>query len=218
MNAKLITLSGIDGAGKSSQIKLIRNYYQKINTPFVYLWTRGGNTPGIEIIKLLSRKVAGKKLPRSGHSTQRDLLFKKKWIQNIWLLLAILDLLRIYSINIRWELWRGKTVICDRYIWDTLIDFKIMFPNIKIENWFLWKTLVWCAPEPNIEFLLIIPIKLSEKRCLQKFEPFPDTKKQKILRYGLYKEISNLNKWTIIEATKPQDAIFIQIKEKLSFK
>ena len=57
MNAKLITLSGIDGSGKSTQITSIQNYYRKLNSPFVYLWTRGGSTPGIEIIKLLSRKV-----------------------------------------------------------------------------------------------------------------------------------------------------------------
>lgn len=216
MNAKLITLSGIDGSGKSTQITSIQNYYRKLNSPFVYLWTRGGSTPGIEIIKLLSRKVAGKKLPPSGHSIQRDQMFKKNWIQNMWLMLSILDLLRIYSINIRWELWRGKTVICDRYLWDTLIDFKIMFPYIEIENWLLWKALVWCAPEPDVEFLLMIPIELSEKRCLQKFDPFPDTKEQRILRYALYKETSNLNKWSIIDATQPEEAVFVQIKHKLS--
>ena len=216
MSAKLITLSGIDGSGKSTQITSIQNYYKKLNSPFVHLWTRGGSTPGIEIIKLLSRKVAGKKLPPSGHSIQRDQMFKKNWIQNIWLILAILDLLRIYSINIRWELWRGKTVICDRYLWDTFIDFKIMFPYIKIENWSLWKILIWCSPEPNAEFLLIIPIELSEKRCLQKFDPFPDTKEQRILRYALYKETSNLNKWSIIDATQPEELIFAQIKHKLS--
>ncbi len=215
MNGKLISLSGIDGAGKSSQIESIKNYYKNRNQPFVYLWTRGGNTPGIEILKVFSRKVAGRRLPSSGHSTQRDQIFKKKWIQKVWLTLAIIDLMRIYAVNIRWKLWRGTTVICDRYLWDTLIDFKIMFPDVNIEKWILWKMLVWCAPVPSVEYLLMIPIETSEKRCLQKYEPFPDTPERRSRRYNLYKEIVDLNKWTVIDATQTAEAVFVEIQHKL---
>ena len=139
MNGKLISLSGIDGAGKSSQIRSIQKYYKKRNQPFVYLWTRGGNTSGIEMLKVFSRKVAGKRLPPSGHSNQRDQILKKKWIQKVWLTLAIIDLMRIYAVNIRWKLWRGTIVICDRYLWDTLIDFKIVNSFFKKKPLFSFK-------------------------------------------------------------------------------
>jgi len=216
MGAKLITLSGIDGSGKSTQIILIEKYYKKINYQCTYLWTRGGSTPGIEAIKSLLRRVAGKKLPPSGHSAKRDRMFKKGWVQQTWIILSILDLLRIYSIKIRWELWRGRVVICDRYLWDTLIDFRIMFPHVKIESWILWRVLVWLSPKPHAEFLLMIPVELSEKRCSQKFDPFPDTKEHRDLRYRLYDEMSNTrNKWLVVDATKFKDIVFSQIKDKI---
>jgi dTMP kinase len=214
MNVKLISLSGIDGAGKSTQITSIKNYYKK-NQHFTYLWTRGGNTPGIEMLKLISRKIVGKKLPPSGHSAQRDQIFKKKWVQKVWLTFAIIDLFRIYAISTRWDLWRGIVVICDRYLWDTLIDFKIMFPGVDIEKWILWKFLVWGTPIPSVEYLLIIPSELSEKRCLQKYEPFPDTEERRERRFKLYKELSNLNKWVVIDATQNAETVFAKIKSQL---
>jgi dTMP kinase len=123
--------------------------------------------------------------------------------------------MRIYAVNIRWKLWRGTTVICDRYLWDTLIDFKIMFPDVCIEKWILWKILAWCSPVPSVEYLLMIPIETSEKRCLQKYEPFPDTPERRSRRYRLYKEILNLNKWTVIDATQTAETVFVEIQHKL---
>ena len=61
-------------------------------------------------------------------------MFKNIFIQYIWIYAAILDLLRIYAFAIRWNLLIGKKVICDRYIWDTLIDFKIMFPELEMKD------------------------------------------------------------------------------------
>jgi len=169
----------------------------------------------VEVLKKFGRSVAGKKLPPSGHSAKRDQIFQKKWVQRLWLIIAIIDLIRIYAINIRWKLWSGTVVVCDRYLWDTLIDFKLIFPGIYIEDWTLWKILVWLAPVPSVEYLLMIPIKISEQRCLQKYEPFPDTIERKRDRYKLYKSISTLDKWIVIDATQSSEAVFSRIQQNL---
>ena len=211
MNTKFIVLSGIDGAGKSTQLDLIKKYFEEHEQSVISLWTRGGNTPGINALKALLRKLAGKKLPPSGHSLKRDQMLEKGWIQRMWLILAILDLLRIYSITLRWWLFRGKVVICDRYLWDTFIDFKIMFPNIDVKNWLLWKILVRCTPVPGKSVLLMIPLSLSEKRCLQKYEPFPDTPERRKQRYELYETTSKLKHWDIIDSTSSISTVFEDI-------
>jgi len=43
----LIAFSGIDGAGKSTQLEFLQNYFAGMQRKAVYLWTRGGYTPGI---------------------------------------------------------------------------------------------------------------------------------------------------------------------------
>ena len=99
-------------------------------------------------------------------------------------------------------------VICDRYIWDTLIDFNIMFPHIDIKKWMLWKILVWFTPIPDKSILLTIPLSLSEERCLKKFDPFPDSPEVRETRYQLYVSLSKKNKWKIIDSSSSRDDVF----------
>ena len=212
----IVTFSGIDGAGKSTQISSLNKYFLDNGFEPLCIWTRGGYTPGINWVKKFSRKLAGKKLPPSGNSVQREQMFGKGWIKRLWLTVAILDLLWIYSIRMRWWLWQGKIVICDRYIWDTLIDFKIMFPGLSVEKLFLWKLLVCCTPKPNLQCLLMIPLELSEKRCAQKYEPFPDTLERRKRRYALYEKVGKWDNWIVLDATRPVKMVFEDIRSFLS--
>ena len=66
MSSSFISLSGIDGAGKSTQLKLIKADLERRGNYVICLWTRGGNTAGINALKNLMRRIAGKKLPPSG--------------------------------------------------------------------------------------------------------------------------------------------------------
>ena len=211
MNTKFIALSGIDGAGKSTQLSLLKERFEKSGGSVICLWTRGGNTPGSNAVKAFIRRIAGKSLPPSGHSSKRDEILQKGWIQRVWLVLAILDLIRIYGVLVRWWVFRKKSIICDRYLWDTFIDFQIMFPTIDIGNWFLWKILVWCTPVPDRAILLMIPLDLSEKRCLEKYEPFPDTPERRRRRYELYEGASNNAYWDVVDSTRSVDSVFSDI-------
>lgn len=211
MQSRLISLSGIDGSGKSTQINLIEKALKLENKKVIKLWTRGGNTPGINFVKDLARKILGNKLPPSGHSKKRDEMLTIGWIQKLWLFIGIIDLIRIYGINIRIHLLLGKSVICDRFLWDTLIDFKIMFPKIEVDRWIVWKILVLLTPTPHKSILLTIPEDVSEKRCSEKYEPFPDTPERRKTRYEMYKKAAKRDYWVEIDALRPIDEVYADI-------
>lgn len=181
----MIVFSGLDCSGKSTQIAILRNKVSsKKKKPYVF-WSRGGYTPGIQMLKDLFRKVGGKKLPKPGKTKKREEAFSRPIVRKIWLFLALLDLIYFYAIFLRFKELFGYSVICDRYILDTSIDFKLNFPQENVENWLTWKFLNFVALVPKHTFVSLIPVEVSVLRSKDKFEPFPDSPEvlQKRLEY-----------------------------------
>ena len=60
----MIAFSGLDGAGKSTQIDLVAKKYKSLGSKSIILWARGGYTPGMKFIKNLfkSRNKLQKKI------------------------------------------------------------------------------------------------------------------------------------------------------------
>ena len=137
-------------------------------------------------------------------------------VRRAWLLLALLDLLRVYGISIRWSRLRGRPIICDRYLWDTLVDFCLNFPQEQVEKWWLWRALVKVTPRPDVAFLLTIPLGESEVRCSQKYDPFPDPPDVRARRFELYRSLAQQGSWYAIDATKPVDKLFAEILSVLN--
>jgi dTMP kinase len=182
----IIVFSGTDGAGKSTQIKNLTDTFQAQGGSPLYLWSRGGYTPIFSAIKSLARKALNKKLPKQGNSNSRDKLLKKGSVSRLWLTIAIIDLIFLYGVYVRLQSLFGKTVICDRYIDDTAIDFKHNFTDSFNINSVLWRLLKLLTPRPHYSFLLYVPVNISQYRSTLKNEPFPDTKETLEFRLANY--------------------------------
>lgn len=183
----IVTFSGMDGAGKTTQIDLLQKTFRNKGKKVFYLWARGGYTPGFEKLKFLIRKLFGKSVPRAGHSASRKKAISNPFISRIWLNIAIWDMIFLYGITLRIKSSFGKVVICDRYVDDTALDFSLNFPHIKFTEMVAWKLLIKIAPKPDKAFLLLLPVEVSMQRSLLKDEPFPDSKEtleQRLLAYS----------------------------------
>ena len=212
----LIVFSGTDGSGKSTQIKLLISEFQKKRFNVKYYWARGGYTPLFLALKKIFHISSANKPSTPVKNYFRERLLKKKWISKIWLYLATLDLLIFYVLYIRIISVFTDVIVCDRYIDDTLIDFKLNFPNSFDEESFLWKLLVLLAPKPNKSFLLLVPVHISLIRSKMKEEPFPDTEESLAFRLQSYldESIFSPEKYDKIECQSSVKDISEKIKTK----
>ena len=187
----IIVFSGLDGAGKTTQINLLLEHLRAEGQRPVYLWVRGGYTPLFVKLKALLRRAPGRAvLPPPGQSTERKQALGKRWVRRLWLTVSLLDLMLTYGVLVRWWRVRGRTVVCDRYLWDTELDFRLNFPQEQVETWWLSRLLTKIVPRPAVAFLLLLPVEESLRRSKLKKEPFPDTPEVLAARLAFYQNAS----------------------------
>lgn len=213
---RLIVFSGLDGAGKSTQIRLLMDRLEAEGRKPVCLWTRGGYTSGFRLLKSALRHLSGgRALPEAGHTPRRERAFSSPALRRAWLGLAMLDLLRVYAVQVRFRVWRGRTVVCDRYLWDTLVDFRLNFPQEPVERSFLWRALRKLTPRPDSAFLMLIPVEESVRRSDIKGEPFRDSSEVLGRRLGQYEALAKEGHWHVLDGRRAAHDIASEILGKV---
>lgn len=212
----IISFSGIDSAGKGTQIALLQRYLNERQIRHRVIWARGSWTPGIEVVKRLVRTDSGfSEEEKEAYRTEARTNPKK---QRIILILSILDLIWYWGIYYRILAWTGTKVICDRYIWDTYIDFKVNFKNFAFDQWFIWKLVEWISPKAQPSFLLYIDAKTSIQRGISKGEIFMETHEVKADKVLWYEKMTGLNKWSdVIDGLESKELVSAKILNKLGY-
>ena len=210
----MISFSGVDCCGKSTQIQKICAELDKQNKKYGVIWSRGGYTPGIEFIKKIIRR--GKTEPREKRVAESVKVQSNSKMRRILFVASLIDLWLFYTISLRIK-GIGKTVICDRSSWDTYIDFKMKYPEYDFENGFWWKLTLKTMVKPKPSFCLFIPAEMSMYRSTLKDEPFPESIEVRQERIDWYMREQKNKRWQYeIDATKSIDEVYAQIRSRIT--
>lgn len=188
--SRFITLEGVDGAGKSTHIKCIENYFLNKKINFFITREPGGTDLGEKLRTLL--------LHNEMHSLTETLLMFSARCEHI-------------NRIIKPKLEENTTVISDRFT-DATYAYQHGGKSVDIETIDTLKKIIQKDLEPDLTFLFDLPVKISIERLnktrkMDKFEKESEDFHQTIRSTYLNIAKKNKDRFYLIDSTKDISAI-----------
>lgn len=203
----MISFSGIDCGGKSTQIEKVKQAFDKQKKRCKVIHSRGGYTPMLEWFKTLIRSDKGGST--QDKAAYREAVHSNPKKRKLLLWLSILDLGLYYGVYFRLVELIGITILADRYFWDSCIDFRMKYPEFDFENWWIWKFAKAIYLKPEFSLIYTIPAELSMYRSTLKDEPWPEPVEVRRDRIERYMNEIALGRWQhVIDATGTIDQVY----------
>jgi len=212
----LITISGIDCSGKSTQIQLLEHFLHNSGRKVTAFWFRPGYSKEMDTIRHIIRQVFPGALPTAANRKTREIIFNRAGVGKTWLIMAMIDMFLQYSLKLRLMQRLQKAVICDRYLADAALDLALRFPNLRVREWPSFRLLEVLAPRPDVALLLVLPMHEVLRRMAIKNEPFPDTTAVREQRFVAYKSLAQSGNFTVIDATMSIKSVHAAILQCVS--
>ena len=211
---RLIALSGVDCAGKSTQLELLRQHFISQGLTCAVFWYRPGYSRMLGACKDIVRGIAGalRKRDAEDHKSQDGTVPSPSPLESgsnsptrtlarsLWVASAVVDSIVQWAANLRILMARHDVVLCDRYFWDGLPDLFFKFPHSGWGSAALLAASV-LFPRPDRALLLWIPPEEMAVRAATKDEPFPDSDRVRELRRRFYAALRYLPRFVTIDAS-----------------
>jgi thymidylate kinase len=199
----IVAISGVDCSGKSTQIERLLEHLRSHGREAAVLWFRPGYSPELDAVRRFLRLCSGSALPPPGPSKEREEAFSRGWVRLGWVCIATLDTLWSYGVKLRFYALGGKFIICDRYVFDGILDLHLRFPGLVGLGGWIATLLRALTPTPAINVLLHLPVEVARERQARKAEPFPDAEHVFLARHSVYTQWTQLPHFISIDAERP---------------
>lgn len=158
----LVCFTGIDGSGKTTHAKSLRNFLSKNGYTCHYVWA--ASRPILAMAFFALTRILGywKKTKKDMYTDPLEFAPYKlrSKLGLVWRLLLFIDFQIKVLATTRPLLACGRVVICDRYIYDIFMELQKSGLYTTGFGRLLSKT----VPEPTITFLLDVPESIANLR------------------------------------------------------
>ena len=215
---RVVTISGLDGAGKSLQARALRDTLELLVVPAVVEWTPLGQNRTINVLRRAKKPLqplrgdAASAGPETGFpfddtapaDPAQRLRQRSGLVAHAWVLLVALANVAFHR---RWTLrhpWSGRVVVYDRFVCDSAVQLEFWYGRnrrLGFEKWLLRAL----SPRPFRSFLLEVP---PEVALIRKNEYALDELRR---QHALYRTESKKGGVTVLDGEFPAAEISAQI-------
>ena len=199
----IVTLSGIDCSGKTTQIEHLHGALEARGHRVRRFWFRPGYGAELDALRGLVRRLRPGALPTTAAPEARARAFASPRVQATWVTMAVADLLLQYALKLRALSLAGHTVLCDRWLDDAALDLELRFPVVAGHLDAGLAGVRAVCPRPHASILLMLPHAEMLRRMALKDEPFPDAPEVRDRRYAAYEALARSGRYTVIDADRP---------------
>jgi dTMP kinase len=199
-NYNFITFEGVEGCGKSSQVKLLQEFFQAKNIASVTTREPGG--------VIIAEKI-------------REILINESQISpKTELLLNFAARIEHIEQFIMPNLKNNRKVICDRF-YDSTIAYQGFAMGLEIQDIIKIKEIAIANFKPDITFLLDIDVnqslsRLNNRADNNRYDKMSIDFHNKV-REGFLKIAHNNKRFVIIDASMSRKEVFEQIIAKINY-
>ncbi len=194
MSGKFIVFEGVDGAGKTTQIKLLHKKLTDMGHDCIMTYEPGDNSVGRSVREFL--------IERDLDAVSEALLF------------AFDRAVHIREI-VRPAIGEGKIVLCDRFLMSSLV-YQGIARGLGEEwiNEINSKGLGGLVPDVTLVFDIAVDMALKRVQNANRFE---NTSLQEKVREGFIKKSGETPNTFLIEAGRSEEEVFLSVWEKVSW-
>ena len=231
MQPPLICLTGIDGCGKSTQVRFLSERLQEHGWPTQTVWCAGQPYVSRPLVRIAKRLLdAPRKRPDrrfeakdpSKRSTEQEFadyvrasnrLFKRYWIlRRGWTDLSLFEHAFEARMLVLPHVRRGSAVVADRYMLKSVVNLAVLLdlPLSEVTK-LLRHPAFWFAPRPTLYFLLDVPAEVG-------FERKHDMPSIEYVerRVPVYRELARAAHMPVVDATATPEVVHERIWEIVS--
>lgn len=202
-----VCIIGVDGTGKTTQAKLLIHKLTQENCIAEYRWVRFHHLFSLPLL-FIARFLKLSEVQKIDENSEIGYHYfeRSKIISFLYPYLLYIDTLIDVFLKIYIPILSGKLLVCDRFIYDTLVDVMVSTKNYDFLNSKLCTMYINLIPKNAIVLMLATEESILKGRRVDVF-----CDKTLPLRIKLYKQVSEYFSIPFIDASLNIDEIHEQI-------